>query len=172
MIKIIDNCISLEQQNNIIKELLQNNLFPWFFQPDITGSKNQKRPGLSHYFVLKNNSNSKYLDIIKPIINPHTKNSIIQCRSFLQFPLNLKKYGTDYDSPHKDLSFPHTVYLYYVIDSDGDTLFLKDSKIIKRITPKQGRLVIFNGDIEHTAEQPQKDIRCIINFDIEEHHEF
>jgi len=172
-VKIIDNCISLEQQKNIINTLLHNT-FPWFYQSDITDSrvKNQGRPGLSHYFVLKNNTNSKYLDVIKPIIDSHTKNSIIQCRSFLQFPLNLKKYGTSDDSPHKDLSFPHTVYLYYVVTSDGDTLFLKNSKVIKKVTPKQGRLVIFDGDIEHTAQQPQNNIRCIVNFDIQEQYEF
>jgi len=173
-IKIIDNCISLNQQKSIINTL-SHNTFPWFYQSDITDlpkTKNQSRPALSHYFVVDKNNNSEHIDVIMPIIIPHTKNSIIQCRSFLQFPLNLKKYGTDDDSPHRDLSFPHTVYLYYVVTSDGDTLFLKDSKVIKKITPKQGRLVIFDGDIEHTAQQPQDEVRCVINFDIHEQYEF
>tara|TARA_R110000787_G_scaffold170141_4_gene282833 strand:- start:183 stop:710 length:528 start_codon:yes stop_codon:yes gene_type:complete len=173
-IKIIDDCISLEKQNNIIKESLNNKYFPWFYKQDITSLRagNQGRPALSHYYVLNRKTNSDFLDLILPIITPHTKNSIIQCRSFLQFPLNLKKYGTEYDSPHRDSSFPHTVYLYYVTDSDGDTLFLKNSKVVKKITPKQGRLVIFDGDIEHTAKQPQDDVRCVINFDIQEQYEF
>ena len=95
-----------------------------------------------------------------------TKKQIIQCRAFLQAPLNPKLIGSKHDTPHTDLSYSHTVYLYYVIDSDGDTLFLKNSKIVKKITPKKGRLVIFNGDIQHTAEQPKKGVRCVINFDV------
>jgi hypothetical protein len=169
-IKIIDNCIPLTQQNLIIKELLQNKTFPWFYRQDVTEDlnieSNQHRPAFTHYFVLNKKSNSKALNLVLPIIKPHTNNAIVECRSFLQLPLNLKICGTDYDTPHIDLSIPHTVYLYYVIDADGDTLFLEDSKVVEKITPKKGRLIIFNGNIQHTAEQPKKGVRCIINFDV------
>ena len=83
------------------------------------------------------------------------------------------------DSPHLDRFEPHLVFLYYVCDSDGDTIiydyktekegdvpFFEDVKELKRITPKQGRVVIFDGMYWHTAEQPKKDIRCILNFNI------
>jgi hypothetical protein len=73
------------------------------------------------------------------------------------------------------------VVLYYVIDSDGDTLIVdkiregnieeyhhsaEDYKILQRVKPKQGRAVIFDGKYYHTAEQPSTNMRCIINFDI------
>jgi hypothetical protein len=73
------------------------------------------------------------------------------------------------------------VVLYYVVDSDGDTLIVdkiregnieeyhhnvEDYKILQRVKPKQGRAVIFDGKYYHTAEQPSKNMRCIINFDI------
>ena len=35
-IKIIDNCIPVKQQDLIIKELLQNKYFPWFYREDVT----------------------------------------------------------------------------------------------------------------------------------------
>ena len=169
-IKIIDNCIPVKQQDLIIKELLQNKNFPWFYREDVTEDFNielsQQRPALTHYFVLDKNPNSESLNLVLPIIDSLTKKQIIQCRGFLQFPLNLKLIGSKHDTPHTDFSYPHTVYLYYVIDADGDTLFLKNSKIVKKITPKKGRLVIFNGDIQHTAEQPKKGARCVINFDV------
>ena len=44
--------------------------------------------------------------------------------------------------------------------------FFEDVKELKRITPKQGRVVIFDGMYWHTAEQPKKDVRCILNFNI------
>ena len=91
-IKIIDNCIPVKQQNLIIKQLLQNKYFPWFYHRDITlGAHNielsQQRPALTHYFILNKNPNSESLNLVLPIINSLTTKQIIQCRAFLQFPL-------------------------------------------------------------------------------------
>ena len=48
-------------------------------------------------------------------------------KSFLQFPLNLK--SKDDDTPHIDLDEGerHIVVLYYVKDSDGDTVIYNQS---------------------------------------------
>ena len=167
--KIIDNCIPIQQQDLIIHELLETKYFPWFYCDDITKQYtkgSQRRPGLSHYFVKDKKENSAYSKLASSIIAPFTDKPIIQSRAFLQFPLNLKLIGSKFDSPHIDFESPHTVYLYYVIDADGDTILFKNSKIIKKVTPKKGRLLIFNGKIWHTAQQPQKGIRCIINSDV------
>ena len=167
--KVIDNCIPLEQQNLIIKELLETKYFPWFYCDDITNQSNkssQHRPGFSHYFIKDKKQSSNYWNIVSLIIAPFTNKPVIQCRSFLQLSLNPKLIGSKFDSPHIDFPTPHTVYLYYVINADGDTLLFKNSKIINRVSPKQGRLLIFDGSIVHTARQPKKGIRCIINFDV------
>jgi hypothetical protein len=98
--------------------------------------------------------------------------NVIQGRSFLQFPLNLENY--DVDTPHIDLStIDHFVMLYYVCDSDGDTIIynekdISDQYTIKeKVTPKQGRVVLFDGSLYHTAEQPLNNNRCIVNYDLE-----
>ena len=49
----------------------------------------------------------------------------------------------------------HVVYVGSVADYDNN----KEHKI----TPKQGRVVIFNGLLRHTATQPINGSRCIIN---------
>ena len=105
---------------------------------------------------------------------------VLQSRSFLQLPLSEQLAGNEIDTPHLDLGFDfHWVFLYYVKDSDGDTV-IYDKKMTApddiplfetlkekvRITPKQGTLIIFNGLYWHTAEQPKKDVRCIINFNL------
>ena len=42
----------------------------------------------------------------------------------------------------------------------------EDIKMIKKITPKQGRVVVFDGMTRHSSTQTTKGPRCIINFDL------
>lgn len=168
--KIIKNCISIQEQENIKNLLIgKTKIFPWYFREDITNSSlenNQKRCAFGHYFFIDRKITSAFKYILDPIINKNIKEEIIQCRSFLQVPLNQKLIGNKIDRPHIDLNEKHKVYLYYVSTSDGETVFFKKNKIIKKIKPEQGKLVIFSGDIYHSAKQPKKNIRCIINFDV------
>ena len=88
----------------------------------------------------------------------------------MQFPLNLQ--SSEDDTPHIDLDegFEHTVVLYYVVHSDGDTVIYNertesDTYTVKqKVTPKQGRVVIFDGGLYHTAQQCKENIRCIVNY--------
>ena len=95
----------------------------------------------------------------------------LQGRSFLQFPI--KERGEP-DLPHIDiLDKIHIVALYYVCDSDGDTVIYNERitsekyTVKQRVTPKQGRIVIFDGGLYHTAEQPLNSTRCIVNYNLE-----
>ena len=57
--------------------------------------------------------------------------------------------------------------IYYVHDTDGDTVFYDDNckKIIKKVSPKKGRAVIFDSLIFHSYMRPVKsDKRVVINF--------
>ena len=86
-------------------------------------------------------------------------------------------------APHVDWDDEHMTGLYYVNDSDGDTLFyneLRDPKIDtssfdwskdrkftlnKAVTPKADRFVIFNGLNYHSSTSPvNTDYRIIINY--------
>ena len=102
---------------------------------------------------------------------------ILQGRSFMQFPLNLQ--SKEDDTPHIDLDegFEHIVVLYYVIDSDGDTIIYNERTQSpsytekQRVSPKQGRVVIFEGGQYHTAAQPTKGTRCIVNYNLEYYYD-
>ena len=97
---------------------------------------------------------------------------ILQGRSFMQFPLNLQ--SKEDDTPHIDLDegHDHTVVLYYVVSSDGDTIIYNERTESdtytekQRVTPKQGRVVIFDGGQYHTAQQCKDRIRCIANYNL------
>ena len=136
MFKIIDDAITKKDQKFIKEFLLDNKLFPWFFMKDVTSkNKKQNRPAFSHYFVMDKKQNSNAIDNLKPIFKKYIKKEIIHFKSILQLPLNTKK--VSYDTPHIDIDKPHTVYLYYVNDSDGETILFKNKKIHKKIKPKK-----------------------------------
>jgi len=105
---------------------------------------------------------------------------LFNSRAFLQFPLKTLS-GPKYDAHHIDHVSEHLSILYYVIDADGDTVLFDntyhphlrpsapspDQLIeLQRVSPKQGRVVIFDGYRWHTATQPKTGIRCVINSNV------
>ena len=53
--------------------------------------------------------------------------------------------------------------LYYVNDSDGDTLFFdNDLNIIKRVSPKKNTAVLFDSNILHAGSNPIKSKKRIV----------
>ena len=188
-ILVIDNFVTLEYQEKIKQELigLENN-FPWHYTEDVTAAgdfDSQHRPALGHQYVGLDDDDvseitSVYHHLFTPLLSKACKylkmpqTEVIQGRSFLQFPL--KNIDTSVvDLPHIDLDEgdEHIVVLYYVIDSDGDTVIYNErTKSLtytekQRVTPKQGRVVIFEGGQYHTAEQPTKGTRCIVNYNLD-----
>jgi len=76
--------------------------------------------------------------------------------------------------PHIDQSNSHFVFLYYVCDSDGDTILYKERypskptefEIDKRVSPKMNRAIIFDGLQYHSSSNPvEHNYRCVINMD-------
>ena len=72
--------------------------------------------------------------------------------------------------PHQDLEYPHTTAIYYVNDSDGDTLVYNEKEpsdeytIMESIAPKKNRLIIFDGLHFHTGHSPMETAnRILIN---------
>jgi hypothetical protein len=43
---------------------------------------------------------------------------------------------------------------------------LNELKVKKKVTPKQGRVVIFDDYHWHTGTQPQKGMHCVINSNV------
>ena len=190
---VIDDFVTLEYQEKIKQELLGvNNNFPWFHTEDVTDAgelTSQHRPALAHQYVNLNDDDVSEIESIfhhlfTPLLSKacqHLKmpqTEVIQGRSFLQFPL--RNIDTSVvDTPHIDLDEgeEHIVVLYYVIDSDGDTVIYNERKKSltytekQRVTPKQGRVVIFEGGQYHTAAQPTKGTRCIVNYNLDYYYD-
>ena len=185
-IYVFDDIITKDYQNRIKSILVgetryNDEDFPWYYIDDITSAgdyENQKRGAFGHDYVnyeegIESDFHYLFIDLIK---NSCSKLNIkevdvLQGRSFLQLPTNIKK--EDVDTPHTDMSVQHFVMLYYVCDSDGDTIIYNEKVISekgltvqKKVTPKQGRVVLFDGSLYHTAQQPNHNLRCVVNYDL------
>ena len=184
-ILVFDDIIDLDYQNTIKEILLGDRQykgydFPWYLTHDVTKpakADSQLRPAFFHGYVdYPSELSSIFHDLfIRLIQNSCAKINIknvdvIQGRSFCQLPISSDKISVD--TPHIDTKENHFVMLYYVCDSDGDTIIYNEQKksdnytVQKRITPKQGRVVLFDGNFYHTAEQPTDNVRCVVNYDL------
>lgn len=79
--------------------------------------------------------------------------------------------------PHTDNYADHKVLVYYVNDSDGDTILFNEQFAVgddkkdnielttsARVTPKRGRILMFDGLQYHTSQNPiNSSTRMIIN---------
>ena len=189
---VIDDFIDKNYQEQIKNPLMGEETFndfdfPWFYNDDVTEAfqeGNQGRPCLSHVYLEYGEDeesyvNSEFHDFFMPLLNraafrlQQREALPLQGRSFLQFPLNLEY--KDLDTPHLDIDDRDDYYivLYYVCDSDGDTVIFNETveseryTVKQRVSPKQGRVVIFDGSLMHTAQQPKNNVRCVVNYNLE-----
>ena len=184
---VFDDIIDEVYQNEIEETLFSNN-FSWYFIQEIASPPVGlvPRSAFQHQFVHKGGEvNSGWHEMTMRIVNSSCKkigfqyDKVHQGRSFFQLPLN--NINKDILDPVHidDENIPHMVVLYYVKDSDGDTIiynnhYEKDKEkpldnnleIKKTVTPKKGRVVIFDGWFWHTAQQPSNDTRCVINYNV------
>ena len=182
---VIDNVIAPDYQEQIRSILLGevnygDYEFPWYYTKDITKSdlpNSQKRPAFSHLYVksygqVVSEFHDIFLDLITVCCHrlEMTEVNVIQGNSFLQLPLTTKRGKVD--TPHIDTNEKNFVMLYYVCDSDGDTIIYNEKvesekyTVKESVTPKQGRVVLFDGGLFHTAEQPISNTRCIVNYNL------
>ena len=91
-----------------------------------------------------------------------------------------ENYKNKIQTPHSDQSdqgYEWITGIYYVNDSDGDTLIFNEEEsdldekgnnnltILEKISPKKGRLVLFNGKKIHVGSHPTEHTnRIVINF--------
>lgn len=172
--KVIDNVIG-EGYSKYIFESIAN--IKWTFLPDISYGQTDGRnkPGLSYTYFLENSIQTPEYELIKPMIFESfdkfelnfSLDYIYRCRCRLTIDRPEMSRNDLIDTPHIDYSFKHLVLLYYVNNTDGDTIFFDENKnIIKTISPKRGRCILFDGSILHASSTPTLSPRVVINTNI------
>lgn len=184
---ILDDIIDIETQDAIEKICLSDS-FGWIFNPTTAYSKEDldqynlpasffkdsiDSPYFTHTLWNEYGRNSYLFNHFIPLLDviPVNINRIIRFKINLTLPL--AKPGPDTRSiPHVDyVANPEdkiTTCIYYINDSDGDTFIFNEPfehkgelTIKQRITPKRGRLVLFDSSLLHSGNNP-RDNNCRI----------
>ena len=189
---VLDDIVPKQYQYLIETQMLGDNIH-WHYMRDITFDVEKlnelkvtvAKPAFAHKFYDRTAGIiSPGYGLVLPIVyNACEKikfhvNEVIAARSFLTIPLpNLE---SALDHPHVDREVSHIVVLYYVTDSDGDTVIYdktfrdvspdhlrkEDLQIFKSVTPKKGRAIVFDGSRYHTSTRPTTGHRCVVNFGV------
>jgi len=169
--QVFENFLNDNEKIQIENGMLAHD-FPWFFSP-ITGgviTKNVKESSqLVHLFYdINYNIISNAFENVKNIFNK-TK---INYKKFIRIKANMTSNITnlkkeEHGPLHQDVPKDnYKSFIYYVNDSDGDTIFFdNDYNIINRFTPKRGTGILFNSNLFHCSSNPIiNEKRIVINY--------
>ena len=166
LITIYDDLLTSEEVEHC-ESLLTSRYFQWSLL-DSTLNNKKDFPFMSHSFYKENNKPSDNAPIAMSILTRFIEQSktkysqLIRAQAGLTFP----RKNNEHSGVNTDDEKPHHVLIYYVLDSDGNTIMFEDNKIFKEIEPKKGRFVLFDGSIEH-AHFTCSEKRIVINYNLE-----
>lgn len=192
---MIYNDVLSQENYNRLNHIITGVDFPWYFQPDIAFKSfkgHMQDPmafssfGFTHtVWDTERGKVSELISLMGPIVENFQERSNMKINNFLRIKINLQvpvKGNTPekYNGAHIDRFEPHQTLIYYLNDSDGDTVifdklynigddYVKDSSmslpIKTRIKPVANTLLHINGFQYHSGSNPiNNDIRITINF--------
>ena len=188
---IFDDIISESDQNKLEEYVKLSNL-KWNYQHNITGQYGGTDSLKLPANVLKSIdiTDTPILNIINSIKLNLLNKLNIEFKKDYRYKINwTTPISENYDFKnliHVDMNVAHIAIVYYINNTDGNTIFLNnkrgnsaeshqnnfkginldDFEIVNRVPPQKGRAVIFDGNIYHYGEYPTITDRFIINFDL------
>jgi len=179
---VIDDVVPEDHLDDLVAHVMRG---PWQFIEDMAYN-GEHHYGLSQQFLKYGTGvvSSLFETVAVPIINAGMARIGLQikgcdnCRAFLQLPL-AEKFRGENNGVHIDNFHNHIAAVFYMFDSDGDTIIYentkhntilnaKDVKLVEhaRVTPKENRIVFFDGARYHCSSQPKDNLRLIINYNL------
>lgn len=187
MVKYFENFASSFLKKDIENEILKSPNWMWQYRSETSGQyeapdyawiedeNTEDSPQLIHII----HPESKDMLIVSPLI--YKISEILGYRlQFQRIKVNLlwpnatRKNLNSYHRPHSDHGRPDAkTLIYYVNDSDGDTIIFKNTwtgqdpgklEINQRISPKAGSAILFDSALYHASSSPTQNVRSVINF--------
>lgn len=176
---IQDSDIFLPKEKKYINEIILGSHFPFYWIPHQVRQDEhgwfchtllKKRVELSDegYAVkqLKDEDwesthGSFFISIIQRFCKKHGLSFTQIYRGCLN--LTIKSHARE-SSPHTDHTFAHKSMIIYLNKSEGETVLLKNKKIIKKIKPAAFKILCFDGLLNHYIKYPPHGRRVIAVF--------
>jgi hypothetical protein len=188
--EILEQFLPKELEDRV-EGILLNSHFRWFFNAEDTPNPKNNfatidtvdsvmTPQFTHGVFSEGKINSPFYEIAKQVLDKVAEELKIDIKEILRIKTNLLLNNTgigedSYNRPHVDLVTPHHVVLYYVNDTDGDTIIFDEKydaselELLnpKRVPPRKGKAICFNGEHYHASCNPIKSKkRVVINYDV------
>jgi hypothetical protein len=180
----IKNVIDVDYQNQLYQALTDVN-FNWHFLEDAThefaNDSLTSTPSFVNLIFHPSNTDNPYLPLFQPLLEAILEKSQLTLDTLLRirvgFLLNTKyvlpSMPYKYNTPHRDYDQEHYTAVYYVNDSDGDTVVFHEIeksekyRVMLKSQPDKGKALVFNGWHYHASSCPKictKRIAITLNF--------
>lgn len=185
---ILDNDFLTDEEKNKINQLVFGNDINWNLNKEtvsvdyysyatISNKDTEEHFQFTHWLKHKSKEESRYYDyfynnIFLKFLNKNNINHSEVIRAKLNLVTSFKE-GV-HQTAHVDLKYPHSVFLYYINDSDGDTVFFNEKyngtkqelTVANKISPEIGKGIVFDGLTYHSPTAPNKyPYRAVLNID-------
>lgn len=152
--KIIDNFLD-EKYHKEIHNLLMGWGFPWYFHDTLThGVYDLDAIGFNYNLTAENQP------LFIPLVEKMESALSAQNAHCIRLRADMTTYNPNgyKHGYHVDCEIPHTVCIYYVNDSDGNTCIRghQGPSDEHEVEPKANRLLIFDGKLYHTGHSPKR----------------
>lgn len=158
MIQTIENIIPESQQDFLLGKVTDLS-FDWHFMPDVTyveEGEGINTPGFANLLVNGQKRSGQEDLFMSPLIEYlHRSNQKLGALHRMRLGMTLNNSNEEHNNKHIDFNFAHQVGLYYLNDSDGDTL-VWDDDIVTRVSPKKGTFFVFDGAFPHASSCPKE----------------
>ena len=125
-----------------------------------------------HHLYYDNEPKSEHYDFFKTVLNELNipVKQKLRMKINVTFPLigyrehNHQMCHQDINNPEQRPELNFKSLIVYINESDGDTMFFKNDKIIKRINYERGKAILFNSEQTHAGQNPIKNnLRIVLN---------
>lgn len=178
MLRIIDNV-----PGNIadsVEQWITGTKIPWFYFNHTLGidPKGQVQvhqdkyivkdlPRFTHYFYPNSTSRQQDEKYVLPLTSWLQKEFLPDYRVLRvmgNLTTQMPEAGKYLNLPHIDSDGTKFTFLYYVNNSDGNTVFFQNSSIYKEVEPVKGTGVLFSSNTPHAGQVPSiNKTRYVIN---------
>lgn len=186
MYKVIDDFLPRPYFEEI-KNLLESHNFPWWYKKNIIYPSYKDEClsnfGFDNFAINDGEQNHKDFALmlsgfLGQLLQVTGSSKVSKCRADMTL-YSPEKYQ---HSPHVDMWEDHIACVFYVTDSDAETVLFEEKcysyeqyismdlsnlTVKTQVTPKENRLLFFDGHLLHTGHSPSEyRHRIIINTDL------